>query len=72
MKEVMGSGTLAESQCGACDSMGMRESYEVTEMIITKCVYEETVVLHTTGTAPGSAEATVCFKALRTGGSKHD
>lgn len=68
----MGSGTLAESQYGACDSTGMRGSYEVTEMVITKHVYEETVVLHTTGTAPGSAEATVCFKALQTGASKHD
>lgn len=68
----MGSWALAESQYGACDSMGMRGSYEVTEMVITKRAYEEAMVLHTTGTAPGSAEATVCFKALQTGGSKHD
>lgn len=36
IKEAMESGTLAESQHGACDSMGMQESYEVTEMGITK------------------------------------
>lgn len=35
-KEVTGSGTLAESQYGACDSMGMQESYAVTEKAITK------------------------------------
>lgn len=32
----MGSGTLTESQYGACDSMGIQESYEVTEMRIIK------------------------------------